>query len=125
MILGLGIDLLPNRRLQQELARCEWRPGDGIFSAEEIRHCRSTTRPARRFAACFAAKEATLKALGLRASDLAMFRDIEVVPGTGGVCSIILHGRVRAESEKIGVAHIKLSVSSSASQTGAMVILED
>jgi phosphopantetheinyl transferase (holo-ACP synthase) len=36
VILGLGIDLLETSRVERELSRDEWQPGDGIFTPEEI-----------------------------------------------------------------------------------------
>ena len=119
MIVGIGIDLLENRRVAQELARDQWRQGDGIFSPEEVRSCNSTRFPARRYAECFAAKEAALKALGVSPDDLAVFREVEVGPGT-----IALHRRLKDRSEQLGVRHIRLSTSVSRDFTGAMVILE-
>ena len=124
MILGLGIDLLENRRVERELSRGEWLPHDGIFTPEEISYCNSARRPALRYAACFAAKEATLKALGVRVSDLGMFREVEVKLGMDSGCKIVLHDRLKAESKQLGVQHIQLSITHSANQTGAVVILE-
>lgn len=121
VILGIGIDLLENRRVEQELARDEWRQGDGIFSPEEIRSCNLAGHPARRYAACFAAKEAALKALGISADDLAVFREVEVGLDSS---SIALHRRLKDRSEQLGVRHIRLSTSVSRDFTGAMVILE-
>ncbi len=125
MIVGIGIDLLENRRFEQELARSEWRPADGIFTPEEIAYCTSATKPARRYAVCFAAKEATLKALGLRVRDLGMFSEVHIGLGPNGQYQISLLGRPNQESEQQGVRHIRLAISSTRIHTGAMVILED
>ncbi len=125
MIVGIGIDLLENRRFARELARSEWLPADGILTPEEIVYCRSATKPARRYAACFAAKEATLKALGLRVSDLRIFREVQMSPGTNGQYQVSLHGRPNQESAQLGVRRIWLAISSSRIHTGAMVILEN
>ena len=124
MIVGLGIDLIENRRVEQELARGEWAREDGIFSSEEIRHCNTGKKPARRYAACFAAKEAALKALGAGVGDLAIFRKVEVKFGTGSEYGIVLHDRLQSEAGRLGVRHINLSIAATETQTGAMVILE-
>lgn len=121
VILGIGIDLVENRRVERELARGEWRQADGIFSEAEIEHCTSTRRPARRYAACFAAKEATLKALGVAVTDLSAFREIDVELGCH---RIVLHNRLKTHSEQLGVRHIRLSTSVGKDLSGAMVILE-
>ena len=124
MILGLGIDLLENTRVEQELARGDWPPDDGIFTPGEISYCSSAGRPALCYASCFAAKEATLKALRVQAGDLAMFREVELRPGIDGGHTITLHDRLKTESEQVGVRRIRLSIAHSGNQTAAVVILE-
>lgn len=124
MIVGLGIDLIENGRVEQELARGEWLREDGIFGGEEIRHCSTGKKPALRYAACFAAKEAALKALGAAVGDLAVFREVEVEFGTDSEYAIVLHDRLRSEARRLGVRHINLSITTTKTQTGAMVILE-
>jgi holo-[acyl-carrier protein] synthase len=122
MIVGLGIDLVANSRVERELAREEWLLDDGIFTSREISRCSRNRRPALCYAACFAAKEATLKALGVEVADLGMMREVEVE--LGDQCAIVLHDRMKKESEQLGVRHIRLSIAPSKRQTGAMVILE-
>ena len=124
MIVGLGVDLIENRRVRQELARGDWQQDDGIFTSEEIRRCDAGKNPALHYAACFAAKEATLKALGVEVSDLAMFREVEVSLDPNGDHVVVLHGRLQSESKQLGVRHIRVSVAAAVKQTGAMVILE-
>jgi holo-[acyl-carrier protein] synthase len=125
MILGLGIDFLETKRVERELAQGEWLPDDGIFTAEETRYCNSVRCPARRYTICFAAKEATLKALGVRAPDLAMFREVEVEFGAGDVCGVRLHNRLKIHSERLGVRRIRIATTGHFPQAGAIVILED
>jgi holo-[acyl-carrier protein] synthase len=124
VIVGLGIDVIENRRVEQELARGDWAREDGIFSSEEIAHCNTGKKPARRYAACFAAKEAALKALGVAVGDLAIFREVEVRFDTGSEYGIVLHDRLRSEAGRLGVRHINLSIAATKTQTGAMVMLE-
>ncbi len=122
MIVGLGIDLVANSRVERELERGEWLSGDGIFTSREISRCRRDRRSPPCYAACFAAKEATLKALGVEVADLGMMREVEIE--LGDKCAIVLHDRMKSESEHLGVRHIRLSIAPSKRQTGAMVILE-
>ena len=56
MIVGLGIDVIENRRVEQELAQGEWAQEDGIFSGAEIRQCNTGKKPARRYAAMLCGK---------------------------------------------------------------------
>ncbi len=125
MILGLGADLLDAGRVAQELSRGEWQADQGIFTPEEIRYCGAGPNPASRHAACFAAKEAIMKALAVRADDLALFREVEILPGKGRSYDVLLHARLEAASEKLGVRSIRLSITQYAGQAGASVILED
>lgn len=125
MILGLGVDLIEAGRLEKELARGAWTADQGIFTTAEIHDCCAAAHPAVRYAACFAAKEATIKALGVQANDLALFREVEMAPGNGRRCEVILHDRLKAASEQLGVRRIKLSLTRGAGRAGAVVILED
>jgi holo-[acyl-carrier protein] synthase len=125
VVLGLGLDLLEIGRVDKELSRGEWLLADGIFSAEEIAHCSSTEKPALHYAACFAAKEAILKALGIPVGDLSMFREVEVMPGGDGVYRAVLSSRLKVGSEQLGVKNIALSIAHGTHQTVALAILED
>jgi holo-[acyl-carrier protein] synthase len=125
VILGLGVDFLETSRVERELSWGEWLLEDGIFTAGEISYCRASNRPARRYAAYFAAKEAILKALGVQVSDLAMFREIEIGPGISPGYKVTLSDRLKAKSEQLGVRRIELSIAHKANQTGAFVILEN
>ncbi len=123
MIVGLGIDFLDNRRFERELRRGRWLARDGVFTAREIRQCDRGCRP-RRYAACFVAKEATLKALGVAVNDLAWVREVEVYRRADGKAIVVLHRRPKEESERLGARRIRLSIASTRHHSGAMVILE-
>lgn len=123
MIVGSGIDVIENRRVAHELAQGEWRAADGIFTNGELRYCNAVSQRALRFAQCFAAKEAACKALGARVSDLALFRDAEVVDRAGN-WSLQLHGRLQAQAMAAGVRRTHLAVASTRLQTFAIAILE-
>lgn len=77
-----------------------------------------------RFAACFAAKEALLKALGREVGSLASFSEVEVERGRDLQYSIVLHDHLRRGSEQLGVRRIWLSIAQHAAYTAAMVVLE-
>ena len=74
---GIGIDLIEIRRLERALERRP-RLAERLFTEEELAYARARARPGRHLAARFAAKEAVVKALGLRGLGL---REIEVVAG--------------------------------------------
>jgi holo-[acyl-carrier protein] synthase len=125
VILAIGADHLEISRVERELSWGEWRPQNGTFTMEEIRYCASARRLGRHYAACFAAKEAALKALGVHPADLGMFREIEVRRDQNMEYRIILHGRMKDTSMRLGVKRIKLSVTCDARAAGAIVILEN
>jgi holo-[acyl-carrier protein] synthase len=125
VILGLGTDWMEIGRVERELSRGEWTPEQGIFTAGEIRSCGAAAAPAAHYAACFAAKEAAMKALGVRVGDLRMYREVEVARARGDACEVILHDRLKAAAEQLGVRHIRFAISRSGREAGAVVILED
>jgi phosphopantetheinyl transferase (holo-ACP synthase) len=53
-----------------------------------------------------------------------MFREVEIALDENGEYAVVLHNRLKSESEQLGVRHIRVSVAAAAKQTGAMVILE-
>jgi len=62
---GVGIDLLEIDRLERALERHP-RLAERVFTAAEREYAAARARPGRHLAARFAAKEAVVKALGLR-----------------------------------------------------------
>ena len=120
MIVGLGIDLVASSRMEREPARDEWLQGDGIFTSQEISRCSRNRRPALCYAACFAAKEATLKALALVDTGVG-FRQIEVERNSLGACTIKLHGAALAAATEAGVTELALSLSHEGDFAAAIV----
>jgi holo-[acyl-carrier protein] synthase len=78
MASGVGIDLLEIDRMERALARHP-RLAERVFTAAEREYAVARARPGRHLAARFAAKEAVVKALGLRGGF--GLREIEVVAG--------------------------------------------
>ena len=77
MGIGVGIDLLEIERLERALERHP-RLGRAALHRGRAGLCPERARPGRHLAARFAAKEAVIKALGLRRFGV---RDIEIVAG--------------------------------------------
>ena len=92
---GIGIDLVPIARMRQVMARWQERFVERVFTADEIRYCRSRKDPAPHFAARFAAKEAGLKALGTGLRLGVSWRELEVRRERGGPPVLVLRGRSR------------------------------
>lgn len=123
MILGIGTDVIEHSRVQQELAGNLW-PDDGIFTRLEVARCRVSRQYVARYAACFAAKEASLKALGLEVGNLGVFREVELGEDYKGAPAVMVHGRAKTRADLLGVRRINVSIASARKLTCAMVVLE-
>ena len=125
MIVGTGIDIAEVPRIAQALARHGDRFLRRIFTEGEIRYCDSKANRVERYAARFAAKEAGMKALGTGWSHGVRWRDIEVSRQPGGRPTITFHGKAAEFAARLGAAHVALSLSHTAEQAIAQVILEN
>jgi holo-[acyl-carrier protein] synthase len=96
-----------------------------IFTPAEIAYCERHRDAVERYAARFAAKEATMKALGTGWAKGVRWKDIEVGREPGGRPTIVLHGAAREHAARIGARHSSLSISHTGNFALAEVILED
>lgn len=121
MIVGVGVDIIDVERIQAALThpRTGERFRVRVFTGEEIAYCGRRRNGAESFAARFAAKEAMMKALG-RAYG---WREIEVFRADGPP-TLRLHGRAQERAAQLGVRHIHLSLSHTATLAIAYVIAE-
>lgn len=124
MILGLGVDLVETRRLEEALRRHGSRFEDRVFTPGERRECAGRADQAQRLSARFAAKEACLKALGTGWSGGVGFRDVEVVRSRDGRPEIQLSGAAAARAARLGVRAVHLSLTHQPGAAAAVVILE-
>jgi holo-[acyl-carrier protein] synthase len=124
MIVGTGIDITEVPRIRQTIEHFGERFLKRVFTEGEIRYCESKVNRAERYAARFAAKEAGMKALGTGWNHGVRWRDVEVVRHPGGRPGVVLHGIAEEIAEKLGVRNICLSLSHTADQAIAQVILE-
>lgn len=124
MIVGIGTDLVFIERIERLLARRGDRFLQRVYTPREIEACRSGPQRARRLAARFAAKEATLKALGTGLASGLSWRDIEVVGGHKEPPTIKLHGPAAALAHQRGIRRMHLSLSHDGPLAAAFVVLE-
>ena len=125
MIVGTGIDIAEVPRIAASIERFGGRFLRRVFTAGEIRYCESKANRAERYAARFAAKEAAMKALGTGWNRGVRWRDIEVTREPGGRPTILLHGQAAEFAAKLGAVYVSLSLSHTAEQAIAQVILEN
>jgi holo-[acyl-carrier protein] synthase len=125
MIVGTGIDITEVPRIRQTVERFGDRFLRRIFTVAEIRYCDSKANRFERYAARFAAKEAAMKALGTGWSRGVRWVDCEVVRMPGGRPTMTFHGKAGEIAAKLGVKNAALSLSHTAEQAIAQVILEN
>jgi len=124
MIVGTGIDIAEVPRIRQSIERFGDRFLQRVYTVGEIKYCDSKANRAERYAARFAAKEAAMKALGTGWNHGVRWRDCEVVRLPGGRPSISFHGKAAEFAIRLGVKNAALSLSHTAEQAIAQVILE-
>ncbi len=115
-----GVDIIEIARVERVYERYGARFLRRVYTEREAAYCRGR---APQLASRFAAKEATMKALGTGVRGV-RWRDIEVVRGRGQAPRIELHGSARARAERIGLSDIALSLSHSKDFAVASVVGE-
>src|SRR5262245_21355424 len=107
---GIGVDLAVIARMKHVVERWDERYLRRVFTEEEIAYCRRRRDPIQHFAARFAAKEATLKALGTGLSMGVRWRELEVRRERGQAPTMTLSGRCRAIARAKGGDRVLLSL---------------
>lgn len=125
MIVGTGIDIAEVPRIREAIARHGQRFLHRIFTEGEIQYCESKANRIERYAARFAAKEAGMKAIGTGWNHGVRWRDIEVARKPGGRPTLLLHGKAAEFAARLGATNIALSLTHTAEQAMAQVILEN
>jgi holo-[acyl-carrier protein] synthase len=123
--LWVGIDLLTVSQVTEAIARFGEAYLKRLFTPQELLDCSGkeagSAPAAERLAARFAAKEATLKALGK--PDVGFdWRSVEVRRHQSGFCDLVLHGEAKRFAEAAGVATWSLSMSHEAHYATAVVV---
>jgi holo-[acyl-carrier protein] synthase len=95
-----------------------------VITEGEIRYCDSKANRFERYAARFAAKEAGMKALGTGWNFGVRWRDVEVSRKPGGRPTLLFHGKAAEFAAKLGAVNVALSLTHTAQQAMAQVILE-
>jgi len=122
MVVGIGVDIVDIERIRAALENPKTgrRFRDRVFTEGEIAYCDRRRRAYESFAARFAAKEATIKALGQSPG----WQEIEVSRGAEGPPEVRLHGRARQRAEELGIRRVLLSLSHSEKMAIAYVVAE-
>lgn len=121
-IIGLGLDTTDIDRIADTLERYGERFLRRVFTDGEISYCTHRRVPAIHLAGRFAAKEATMKALGTGRSMGVLWRDVEVVR-RGGPPQLQLHGGAARRFAAIGGRSSLLTITHSDELAMAQVLL--
>lgn len=124
MITGTGIDICEVPRIRASIERFGQRFIDRIFTPREIAYVERKANRFERYAARFAAKEAGMKAIGTGWRGGITWHDFEVTNLPSGKPTLALHGHAARVAAALGVTSVSLSLTHTAEQGMAFVILE-
>jgi len=122
---GIGIDLALIPRVREVVKRWDQRFLRRVFTDDEIAYCQRRRDPIQHFAARFAAKEATLKALGTGLRMGIKWREIEVRRERGQAPTVVLTGQCRAIALAKGGSRVILSLTHDGDYALAQAMLLD
>jgi holo-[acyl-carrier protein] synthase len=125
MLIGTGIDMIEIHRIAQSIERFGERFLSRVFTPGEIAYCLRKKNSAESFAARFAAKEAGAKALGTGIQHGVTWKELEVRRDPGRRPHLHFSGRAKEIAARLGVRHISLSLTHSATTAMAAVHLEN
>jgi holo-[acyl-carrier protein] synthase len=125
MIAGTGIDICEVDRMRKALTAPHGEKlKQRVFTAREIAYAERKANKYERFAARFAAKEAGMKAIGTGWRRGIAWQDFEVVNLPSGRPTLVLAGKAQEIAASLGIQNTSLSITHTAGQAMAMVILE-
>ena len=124
MIVGTGVDITEVERIEAAVKRFGDRFLKRVFTPAEVRYCLGKPNSAERLAARFAAKEAGMKAIGTGLRHGVTWQDVEVLRLPGQRPVLAFHGKAAEFEKRLGCKRTHLSLSHTADQAIAHVILE-
>ncbi len=119
-VIGIGVDLCEVDRMRTALERTPTLRGR-VFTDAEQAYCDRRQDPTERYAARFAAKEATSKALGTGIIGI-RWREMEILPNRRGKPVLILHGRAAERAKQLGLTEFSVSLTHSRTDAMAFVV---
>jgi len=119
---GIGIDLVEVERIAASVANHGEAFLARVFTPAEREYCESHAVPAIHLAARFAAKEAVAKAFGTGIGRHAGLTDIEIVSGSEGAPSVLLHGAAAAFAAANGIDRVLVSLTHTRTSAAANAV---
>ncbi len=108
MIYGIGIDIVKVGRMKEIVDKWGDRFLQRVFTGSEVAYCYEKRNPFPSLAVRFAAKEALIKAIGLRIS---AFTDMEILNGPHGKPFLKTSGKLEGffKGNSLRAPHVSLS----------------
>lgn len=125
MVIGLGIDIVQNDRIERIIEKWGDKFLKKFFSEKELEFISKTRNRNQRYAGNYAVKEAFSKALGTGFRKGLRIRDIMVMRDNKGKPYVVLNGSAKGYVENIGANKIQASISHEKDYSVAIVIVED
>jgi holo-[acyl-carrier protein] synthase len=119
---GIGIDVVEVARIAAAIGKHGEPFLARIFTPAERAYCEAHQIPAPHFAARFAAKEATAKALGTGLGAHANWLDLEVVRSPAGAPALHLRGAAAEFAAQQGITEVQISLTHSRDYAAANAI---
>ena len=123
-VIGIGVDLVENARIEHSLERFGERFLQRVFTAGEIEYSKSMKYPARHLAARFAAKEAVSKAFGTGIGKSMGWKDIDVRRKESGEPYVELEGGAKELAGERKVSKLSITLSHTEHHAMAMIVME-
>jgi len=122
MIFGIGIDLVKIERMKEVVDKWGRKFLERVFTEREIAYCYEKNEPYLSLAVRFAAKEALIKAMGLKVS--VPLTDIEIMSYGSGKPFIKANGKLESFFKEKSIKQAHLSLSHEREYGVACVVLE-
>lgn len=124
MVLGTGIDIIQVSRVEKAILNGRHLFLKRVFTPREIEYCENKVHKYQHYAVRFAAKEASLKALGTGWQNGIEWTDIEVENTKSGKPKINLSGKAELIAREMTVINKLISLSHYNEYAVAQVIFE-
>jgi len=125
MVVGLGVDIIQNNRIQSIVEKWGDKFLKKIFTDYELEFIKKHNQKTQRYASNYAAKEAVVKALGTGFRNGIRFRNIELKRDNMGKPFIELAGTTKNFADDRGINKIHTTISHEKDYSVAVVIFED
>lgn len=124
MIIATGVDIVETARIRELMCNDRTSFLQRWFSDAEISYCEKMADPPQHYAARFAAKEATVKVLGIRWDRPICWSDISVSRTDSGGPTIEISGFAFQAMKQKGITAVHISLSHTREYAVASVIAE-